>query len=123
MVYTNFSHLKNEYKDIIKYCKNLKTGDKIKFESEKQKYTIKAKSDRYLICTKPFNPKKTVLYTIIDLERLVRGTNNFVFNPYDYAVQEDIDKCLIDLESEESVCEVTHRNCIQLDVEIIGRKS
>jgi len=117
MAYRNFSHLKEEYKDIVDYCQNLKVGDKIKFKSEKQKYTIKAKDDRYLICTKPFNPKKTVLYTIVDLERLVRGTNNMVFNPYDYAIQNDIDECLIDLQNHTNGLEVTHRNCIQLDVE------
>lgn len=118
MAYTDFSYLKEQYINIIVYCQNLKVGDKIKFQSEKQKYTVKAKSNRYLICTKPFNLKKTVLYTIIDLERLVRGTNNMIFNPYDYAIQEDIDKGLMDLESENNVCEVSHRNCIKLDVQI-----
>ena len=117
MAYQDYSNEKEQYKDIISYCKNLKIGDKIKFASEKQKYSIKTKSDRYLICTKPFNPKKTVLYTIIDLERLVRGTNNRIFNSYDYAVQEDIDECLGDLELEQ--IEVSHRNCVKLDVEIL----
>jgi hypothetical protein len=116
MAYINYSHLKEEYKDMIKYCTSLKVNDKIKFESEKQKYTIKAKSDRYLICTKPFNLKKTCLYSIIDLERLVRGTNSLVFNAYDYMIQEDIDECLRDLES--GKIEVSHRNCIKLDVQI-----
>lgn len=117
MAHVDFSHLKEEYKTVIDYCRNLKAGDKIKFQNEKHKYTIKAKSDRYLICTKPFNLQKTCLYTIIDLDRLVRGTNNLVFNAYDYMVQEHIDECLKDLETGE--IEVTHRNCILLDVEII----
>ena len=46
MAYTDFSNLKDEYKTIIDYCRNLKVGDKIKFQSEKQRYTIQAKSDR-----------------------------------------------------------------------------
>lgn len=117
IAYCDYSHLKEEYKDIIKYCQNLKVGDKIKFESDKRKFTIKAKSDRYFICTKPFNLQQTVLYTIIDLERLVRGTNNLIFNGYDYEVQEDIDECLKDLES--GNIEVSHRNCVKLDIEII----
>jgi len=117
MAYKDYSHLKDEYNTIINYCNNLKVGDKIKFKSEKQRYTINAKSDRYLICTKPFNPKKTYLYTIIDLKRLIRGTNNMVFNLYDYEVQEDIDQCLIDLESDK--IEVSHRHCIQLDVKML----
>lgn len=117
MANVDYSYLKEEYKDTTEYCRNLKIGDKIKFINEKQKYTIKAKSDRYIICTKPFNLKKTVLYTIVDLERLVRGTNNMIFNPYDYAKRENIQECLKDLESE--ITEVSHRNCVKLDVEIL----
>jgi len=116
MAYQDYSNEIDKHQDIIKYCKTLKIGDKIKFIPEKQKYTIKEKSDRYLICTKPFNLKKTVLYTIVDLKRLVRGTNDRIFNSYDYAVQEDIDECLRDLELEQ--IEVSHRNCVKLDIEM-----
>ena len=116
MAYVDFSNQKDLHKDEIGYCQNLRVGDKIKFQHEKQKYTIKAKSDRYLICTKPFNLKKTCLYTIVDLERLVRGTNDRIFNPYDYMIQEDIDECLNDLESGD--IEVAHRNYVKLDVEL-----
>lgn len=35
MAYCNFSHLKEQNKNIIDYCQNLKVGDKIKFQSEK----------------------------------------------------------------------------------------
>mgnify|MGYP000858721777 FL=1 len=98
------------------YCKGLKVGDKIKFINEKQRYTIKAKSDRFIICTKPFNLKKTCLYTIIDLERMVRGANDRVFNPYNYMIQDDINECLSDLES--GKVEVSYRNCVSLDVEL-----
>jgi hypothetical protein len=111
----------NDYKEkATQYCRNLKVGNMIKFAGEKQKYTIKAKDNRYLICTKPFNPKKTVLYTIIDLERFVRGTNDRVFNPYDYSIQEDIDQCLVDLQLNKNGIEVSWRNCVGLDVELIN---
>lgn len=86
MAYTDFSNSKEEYKNIIDYCRLLKIGDKIKFKNEKQRYTVKAKSERFLICTKPFNLRKTCLYSIIDLNRLIRGTNNLIFNPYDYMI-------------------------------------
>lgn len=97
------------------HFKGLKVGDKVKFTGEKQRYTIKARSDRFIICTKPFNLKKTCLYTIIDLDRMVRGTNDRVFNPYDYMIQEDIDDCLNDLVSGE--IEVSYRNCVPLDID------
>ncbi|MGJ0846527.1 hypothetical protein ACR77J_07555 [Tissierella praeacuta] len=98
------------------YFESLKVGDKIRFMGEKQKYTIKAKSDRFIICTKPFNLKRTCLYTIVDLERMVRGANDRVFNPYNYMVQEDINECLKDLES--GKVEVSYRNCVPLDIDM-----
>lgn len=97
----------------------LPVGAKVKFEAEKGVYTVKASGPRYAICTKPFNPKRTVMYTIVDFERDVRGTNNLIFNVYDYAVQADIDKCLSDLEDPHSVVEVSHRNWVDLDIETV----
>lgn len=94
----------------------MKIGDKIYFESEKRPYTIKACNSRYLICTKPFNLKHTVLYTIVDLDKNIRSTNNLVFNIYDYTNQNDIDQCLKDLTDENHVCGLSRRNKIDLDI-------
>lgn len=52
-------------------------GDKIYFLEERYPYTIQACDERYLICTKPFNPKHTVLYTIVDLKDGIRGADNY----------------------------------------------
>lgn len=57
----------------------LAVGDHVRFAEEKLKYTIQAKGKRYLVCTKPFNPARTVLYTIVDLEDKRRGPENLVF--------------------------------------------
>ena len=57
----------------------LPVGSKVKFKSEKQKYTVQASDDRFAICTKPFNPKHTVLYTVVDFKEQVRGTENLIF--------------------------------------------
>ena len=54
-------------------------GMKVKFKSEKQKYTVRCASKRYAICTKPFNPQKTVLYTIIDQWQKIRSPEDLVF--------------------------------------------
>lgn len=59
----------------MKYIK----GDKIKFKEEKQRYTVRAASDRYLVVNKPFNPRRTVLYTIVDLVENIRGPENLIF--------------------------------------------
>lgn len=55
------------------------SGDRIRFAEEAQVYTVRAASERYLICTKPFNPRRTVLYTIVDLAERIRGTENLIF--------------------------------------------
>lgn len=44
-------------------------GDKVYVPGEKRPYTDRVRDDRYIICTKPYNPKRTVLYFIIDLVR------------------------------------------------------
>ena len=105
----------DEQGKIITYCRSLNVGDKIKFNTEKQRYTVKAKNERYLICTKPYNLIHHVLYTIIDLDRFVRGRNDRIFNPYDYMMQEKIDRCLGDLIS--GKVEVSWRHCIPLDIQ------
>ncbi len=54
-------------------------GGKIWFEGERCGYTVQARDARFLVCTKPFNPRHTVLYTVIDLEEDIRGTENLSF--------------------------------------------
>ena len=58
--------------------KNIQIGDKIKFKSEKRKYMVRAISDKFAICTKPFNVKKySNIYTVIDWENKLRGRDNY----------------------------------------------
>jgi len=54
-------------------------GYKVKFKSEKQKYTVRCASRRYAICTKPFNAQKTVLYCIIDQWANLRAPEDLIF--------------------------------------------
>lgn len=104
--------------DIINYCESLRVGDKIKFQSEKQRYIIQAKSDKYIICTKPFNARKTYFYSIIDLNRMVRGRINSIFGlTYDVNNPEGAENLIKDLE--QKICEVSWRHCIPLDVDIL----
>jgi len=79
--------------------KNLKVGDKIYWRNEKRGYTIKAKNERYIIIVKILFGKP--YYSILDLEECICSTNDFVFNPYDYRNQVDIEQSLIDLEKGE----------------------
>lgn len=62
----------------------LTVGDKIKFDGEGQRYTVQAVNKRYVVATKPFNAQKTFIYTIVDLEKKIRGAIGLVFGlPYD----------------------------------------
>jgi hypothetical protein len=54
-------------------------GAKLWFEGEKQGYTVRASNVAFAICTKPFNARNTVLYTIVDWEQGIRGAENLVF--------------------------------------------
>lgn len=90
-------------------------GSKIKFKEEKQRYTVQAAGEEWLICTKPFNARKTVIYTIVDLEEQIRGTDNYVFSPFDYEERSDCEECLADLIKGKAG--ISYRNRIALDIE------
>ncbi len=95
-------------------------GDKIRFEEEKQAYTIQAMGVRYLVCTKPFNLKNTVLYTIVDLQENIRGTENLVFGA-GAETREQCEEMLMRLEGNDVdlgfQTEISRRNNVQLKIQ------
>jgi len=97
----------------------IKVGSKIKFEREKQRYTVQACDDRFVICTKPMNALKTVLYTIIDFKRNERGPDNLVFS-FGYETKKQCKENLKMLQENEM--EVSYKRCIPLDIEKIYEK-
>lgn len=90
-----------------------KVGDKITFNEERMSYTIRACNERYAVCTKPFNPRRTVLYTIVDFENNIRGTENFIFG-MGAETKQDCEEMLKRLISGET--EISHRNRISLNI-------
>lgn len=88
---------------------NVKVDDKIFVSGEKKPYKVRARDDRYIIATKPFNPKKTVLYFIIDLVRGVRGPDNMIFC-FGYETDEHIKERLKELQVGET--EVSYRRSV-----------
>ncbi len=91
-------------------------GDLIKFKSQKQRYRVQACNERYLVCTKPFSVRKTVMYTIVDLKEQVRGTENLIFC-MGFETKELCEEALERLTNGDS--EVSHRNRIDLDIEAV----
>lgn len=57
----------------------LAVGEKIKMCGERQRYTVQGTRGRFIVATKPFNAKKTYLYTLIDTEKRKRGPLNAIF--------------------------------------------
>lgn len=100
----------------LPYSAYIHEGSKIKFAEEKLSYTVQAMSERYLICTKPFNACNTVLYCIVDLEKNERGPENLVFG----AGAETKEHCyqmlirLLDCQSE-----LSYRKKMKLNIEWI----
>lgn len=89
-------------------------GDRIKFASEKRPYRVRAADDRFAVCTKPFNLRHTVMYTIVDLKENVRGADNLIFCS-GYETDEDTALTLQQLQSGEIA--VSQRNQVPLDIE------
>lgn len=89
-------------------------GSKIKFAEEKQSYTVQASNVAFAICTKPMNALKTCLYTIIDWQIDMRGTENLVFG-MGAETRELCEKMLERLTQGES--EVSHRNRVPLKID------
>ena len=56
----------------------LEPGDKVKLADTKRKWTVQGVTNRgrFVILTQPFNLKRTVLYTVIDFDRGVRGRDD-----------------------------------------------
>jgi hypothetical protein len=91
----------------------IKVGSKIIFDGEVRPYRVRACDKRYLICTKPFNLKHTVIYTIVDLKLKIRGTENTVFC-MGFEKDQDCVDALLRLASGDS--EVSHRNRVVLKI-------
>jgi len=103
-----------EIAGVIYETTKIPVGSKIKFENEKQRYTVKASNVAFAVCTKPFNARKTVLYTIIDFMNNIRGAENLIFG-MGAETDGDCESMLERLTQGES--EVSHRNQRELDIE------
>ena len=100
---------------MVQESKRVKVGDKVHVPTDKRPYTVRARDERYIICTKPFNVQRTVLYFIIDLVSKRRGPDNIIFCS-GYETDEMCAERLRELQ--EGKIEVSYRRGIPLDIEI-----
>lgn len=92
-------------------------GAKVKFLNEKRPYTVICTSRRYTICSKPFNIKHTVLYTIIDWDEMVRGPEDLIFGMGAETREECMNMLVRLLDGHPSRSEVSGRWRVWLDIE------
>lgn len=89
------------------------SAGRVHLSGERQRYTVQARNDRFVILTKPFNAQRTYLYTIADLERGVRGPCNLIFGlPCDVNTPAGASEALGWIER--GGMEVSHRRCVDL---------
>jgi len=89
-------------------------GEKVKFSSENGRYTVRAAGQRFAVMNKPFNPKRTVIYTIVDLVEEIRGPENLIFG----MGAETVEQCEEMLKRVESgQTEISHRTRLNLSIE------
>ena len=91
---------------------NVKAGDRVYVPNEKRPYTVRCRDERYIVCTKQFNLRHTVLYFIIDLQERIRGPDDRVFC-FGYETDEDCAERLKELETGD--ISVSSRRCVPLD--------
>ena len=93
----------------------VKVGDKVYIPADKRPYKVRVRDDRYIICTKPYNPQHTVLYFIIDLVDKWRAPDNMVFC-FGYESDEDCAARLKELQ--EGKIQLSRRRGVPLDIDI-----
>ena len=96
---------------------NIKIDDKIKFTEEKGRYTVQARNSSFIICTKPYNPKRTVIYTIIDVVMGIRNRDNLVFC-MGYETREQCEARLDELTK--GKMELSHRKPLTVNIEKVN---
>lgn len=95
-------------------------GDKVYLPDEARPYRVQCRDDRYIICTKRFNLKHTVVYFIIDLECEVRGPDNAVFC-FGYETAEQCAERLSELQAGQ--IEVSYRRAVPLEKHLVTERA
>ncbi|OFV78488.1 hypothetical protein [Rhodococcus erythropolis] len=95
----------------------IRVGDKVQFEESKRWWTVRAVSDdgNLAILTSPFNPQNTVLYTIIDNTRGVRGPDDRIFSS-GYESDDDVNERMRELVAGEIAVSRRTSKFVPLDI-------
>lgn len=70
---------------------------KIGWKGQKKKFKVIARNDNFIIIARPYNPKKTFEYSILDLEHMLCNHDN-CYSKYDYSNKDECIKALAELQ-------------------------
>lgn len=97
---------------------HLLVDDKVKFyDNCVRPFVVQAVSENFVVMTKPYNPRRTTLYTIIDWRNGWRGPHNSW--GYGAVTREDCEETISALE--DGKIELSVRRNVYLDIEWVKR--
>lgn len=80
---------------LYKYAIPEKT--RIGWKGQKKTFKVLARNDNFIIIVRPYNPKKTFEYSILDLEYMECNHDNY-YTKYDYSNKEECEIALRELQ-------------------------
>lgn len=98
-IYSKYKEIDNDVKEIILKNKNYSLkeilqlfaipGTTLQWKGQKKKFKVIARNDNFIIITRPYNPKRTYEYSILDLEYMECNHDNY-YCKYNY---NDVKEC------------------------------
>lgn len=70
---------------------------RIGWKGQKKTFKVIARNDNFIIIVRPYNPKKTFEYSILDLEYMECNHDNY-YTKYDYSNKEECEEALKELQ-------------------------
>lgn len=106
-IYSKYEQIDKDTKEILLKNKNytLKEilqlfaipGSKLQWKGQKSKFKVIARNDNFIIITRPYNPKRTYEYSILDLEYMQCNHDNY-YCKYNYNDAEECKEAIKELQ-------------------------
>ncbi len=63
--------------DRSRHCPSMAVGTRVWFADEQRPYTVQAVAGPWVVLTKPFAARATVLYTVLNRDTMLRGRDDY----------------------------------------------
>lgn len=124
-IYSKTGKIEEDVKDIILKNKGYSLKDllylfaipgaKLGWKGQNKKFKVVARNDNFIIIARPYNPKRTLEYSILDLEYMECNHDNY-YNKYDYSNKDECIEALIELQENRNKEKKLGYNCDGLQV-------